>query len=86
MVGRAKQLEINDINEFKKKIKSSYIDNKDIVVHIPYLPNFAAPTGESYLKSKELLAEEIIRCFLLDIPYLILHLGSHLRIGGKKWD
>ena len=80
----AKPLEINDINEFKKKIKNSYIDNKDIVVHIPYLPNFAAPTGESYQKSKELLAEEIIRCSLLDIPYLILHLGSHLGSGEKN--
>jgi deoxyribonuclease IV len=81
---RAKSLEMNDVKEFKNKIHDSYIDKNDVVVHIPYLPNFAAPDGESYNKSKDLLAEEIIRCVELDIPYLILHLGSHLGSGEKN--
>jgi deoxyribonuclease IV len=81
---RAKYLEMNDVKEFKNKIHDSYIDKNDVVVHIPYLPNFAAPDGESYNKSKDLLAEEIIRCVELDIPYLILHLGSHLGSGEKN--
>jgi len=81
---RAKSLEMNDVKEFKSKINDSYIDKNDVVVHIPYLPNFAAPDGESYNKSKDILAEEIIRCFELDIPFLILHLGSHLGFGEKN--
>ncbi|MGI9009935.1 MAG: deoxyribonuclease IV [Nitrososphaeraceae archaeon] len=81
---RAKSLEMNDVKEFKSKINDSYIDRNDVVVHIPYLPNFAAPDGESYNKSKDVLAEEIIRCFELDIPFLILHLGSHLGFGEKN--
>ena len=81
---RAKSLEMNDVKEFKSKINDSYIDKNDVVVHIPYLPNFAAPDGESYNKSKDVLAEEIIRCFELDIPFLILHLGSHLGFGEKN--
>ncbi len=81
---RAKSLEMNDVKEFKRKINDSYIDKNDIVVHIPYLPNFAAPDGEVYNKSKDVLAEEIIRCFELDIPFLILHLGSHLGFGEKN--
>jgi deoxyribonuclease IV len=81
---RAKSLEMNDVKEFKSKINDSYIDKNDVVVHIPYLPNFAAPEGDSYNKSKDVLAEEIIRCFELDIPFLILHLGSHLGFGEKN--
>ena len=81
---RAKSLGMNDVKEFKNKINDSYIDKNDVVVHIPYLPNFAAPDGESYNKSKDVFAEEIIRCFELDIPYLILHLGSHLGSGEKN--
>jgi deoxyribonuclease-4 len=81
---RAKSLDMNDVKEFKSKINDSYIDKNDVVVHIPYLPNFAAPDGESYHKSKDVLAEEIIRCYELDIPFLILHLGSHLGFGEKN--
>jgi deoxyribonuclease IV len=79
-----KPLEMKDVEEFKRKIKNSPIDKKNVVVHMPYLPNFAAPNSESYDKSKKVLSEEIIRCYLLDIHYLILHLGSHLGIGKKN--
>jgi deoxyribonuclease IV len=79
-----KPLEMKDVEEFKRKIKNSSIDKKNVVVHMPYLPNFAAPNSESYDKSKIVLSEEIIRCYLLDIPYLILHLGSHLGFGKKN--
>jgi deoxyribonuclease IV len=48
---------------------------------MPYLPNLAAPNNDFYLKSKEVFADEIIRCYLLDISYIILHLGSHLGNG-----
>ena len=79
-----KPLEMKDVDEFKRKLDNSHIDKKNIVVHMPYLPNLAAPKGESYDKSKKVLCEEIIRCYLLDIPYLILHLGSHLGLGEKN--
>jgi deoxyribonuclease-4 len=78
---KAKSLEVLDIEKYKKKIKESYIDKKDVVVHMPYLPNLAAPQNDFYIKSREVLAEEIIRCFILDISYLVLHLGSHLGSG-----
>lgn len=80
----AKPLEMKDVDEFKRKLENSHIDKKNIVVHMPYLPNLAAPKSESYDKSKKVLCEEIIRCDLLDIPYLILHLGSHLGLGEKN--
>ena len=78
---KAKSLEVQDIDKYKRKINESYIDKKDVVVHMPYLPNLAAPQNNLYFKSREVLAEEIVRCFMLDISYLILHLGSHLGSG-----
>jgi deoxyribonuclease IV len=78
---RTKSLEVKDIEEYKRMIEESYIDKKDVVVHMPYLPNLAAPNNDFYLKSTEVLADEIIRCYLLDISYIILHLGSHLGSG-----
>ncbi len=78
---KAKSLQVLDIEKYKRKINESYIDKKDVVVHMPYLPNLAAPQNDFYIKSREVLAEEIIRCFILDISYLVLHLGSHLGSG-----
>lgn len=78
---KAKSLEVKDIEKYKRKINDSYIDKKDVFVHMPYLPNLAAPQNDFYFKSREVLAEEIVRCFMLDISYLILHLGSHLGSG-----
>lgn len=78
---KAKSLEVLDIEKYKRKINESYIDKKDVVVHMPYLPNLAAPQNDFYFKSREVLAEEIVRCFILDISYLVLHLGSHLGSG-----
>src|SRR3712207_2743153 len=73
---KAKSLEVQDIEEYKRKINESYIDPKNVVVHMPYLPNLAAPKNDFYFKSIEVLAEEIIRCVMLDISYIILHLGD----------
>ena len=78
---KAKSLEVLDIEKYKRRINESYIDKKDVVVHMPYLPNLAAPHNDFYFKSREVLAEEIVRCFILDISYLVLHLGSHLGSG-----
>ena len=51
---------------------------------MPYLPNLSAPDGELYQKSLEILEDEIIRCNLLQIPSLVIHLGSHLGKGFKN--
>lgn len=81
---KAKSLEVQDIEEYKRRINESYIDPKNVVVHMPYLPNLAAPNNDFYIKSREVLAEEIIRCVMLDISYIILHLGSHLGSGANN--
>jgi len=80
----AKPLGAEEIESFKKMINQSYIDNKSVIVHMPYLPNLASPDGESYYKSKNTLYEEITRCSFLGIPCIVLHLGSHLGSGKQN--
>lgn len=81
---KAKVLEQKEASLFKENLIQSSIDSRAVVVHMPYLPNLAAPSSEMYEKSVSTLAEEITRCNLLEIPYLVIHLGSHLGKGEKS--
>lgn len=80
----AKQLTKADIKSFHIKLASSGIRPDSVMVHMPYLPNLAAPNGELYRKSIETLASEVLRCVALGIPFLVIHLGSHLGKGSES--
>ena len=54
------------------------------VDHMPYLPNLASARDEVYQKSVQALAEELDRCRILGISYLVTHLGSHLGAGRES--
>jgi deoxyribonuclease-4 len=69
--------------ERKEKIKSS-IDRSAIFVHMPYLPNLSSPNKKIYDQSVQVLSEELKRTSALNIPYLVIHLGSHQGEGIKK--
>jgi len=77
----AKPLAPDDVQLFKSKLSTSGIDKDAVIVHMPYLPNLSGPDGEFYTKSVETLAGEIQRCSALGIPYLVIHLGSHMGKG-----
>ena len=79
----AKPLAADDVTLFKKRVVASGIDFGSTVVHMPYLPNLSGPAGECYTKSVDTLASEIERAGDLGIPYLVIHLGSHLGKGAK---
>lgn len=79
-----RQLTPSETDIFKEKLGNSPIDPESVVVHMPYLPNLSAPSGEMYEKSISVLTDEITRCNMLDIPYLVIHLGSHLGRGRKN--
>ncbi len=79
----AKPLAPDDVAAFKNKLAASGIDRASTVVHMPYLPNLSGPAGEMYTKSVDTLASEIERVSALGIPYLVIHLGSHLGKGQE---
>jgi deoxyribonuclease-4 len=83
---RSRTLQVNEIIKFNEKLRESGM--KPVFSHIPYLPNFSSPNMIVYRKSVKSLVEELNRCNKLDIPYIVIHLGSHLgkgrRIGLKK--
>jgi deoxyribonuclease IV len=76
----AKPLVEDDVKNFQIKLAKSSISRDSVLVHMPYLPNLASPDGELYRKSVDTLATEMHRCSLLGISYLVIHLGSHLRM------
>jgi deoxyribonuclease-4 len=73
----AKPLDEKDAIAFRDKLAASGINSNSVLVHMPYLPNLAGPNGELYKKSTEALIQEVQRCSLLGIRYLVIHLGSH---------
>ncbi len=80
----AKELSIEDIKNFKDKLKASKIDKFATCAHMPYLPNLSSPKPDGFEKSVKSLVEEVERCGKLGIPYLVTHLGSHLGTGEEE--
>ena len=80
----AKPMDREDVKLFKSKLSNSNIQQNSVAVHMPYLPNLSAPDGEIYRKSVNILTEEVYRCSILDIPYLVIHFGSHLGKGAES--
>ena len=79
-----KVLDARDVQMFKLKLRHSGIISDAVAVHMPYLPNLSAPNGELYKKSIDSLISELHRCFQLEIPNLVVHLGSHLGSGTQN--
>ena len=80
----AKPLVNEDVEKFRAKLAKSPIPPESVIVHMPYLPNLAAPEGELYKKSVDTLVGEVQRCITLGIPSLVIHLGSHLGKGTEE--
>jgi deoxyribonuclease-4 len=77
----AKAIAPDDVHLFKSKLSASGIEKNSTIVHMPYLPNLSGPDSEFYKKSVETLKGETQRCSALGIPYLVIHLGSHMGKG-----
>ncbi len=77
-----KKLQPEMIRAFKRVAKETNIS--PIVAHASYLINLGSPHPNTVTKSIQSLVDEIERCELLGIPYLVLHPGSHLSSGEKN--
>jgi deoxyribonuclease-4 len=53
------------------------------VSHDSYLINLASPDERLWGMSIDLFVEELMRCMLLGIPYLVTHPGAHMNCGEE---
>lgn len=54
---------------------------KHLVAHDSYLINVGSPDDELWAKSRAALEDELVRCDLLGVPYLVSHPGAHVNSG-----
>ncbi len=76
-----KPLTEEDIARFKAKAEETGIH--PVVGHTSYLLNLASPKDALWQKSRNTLIIELERCEALDVPYLVLHPGSHVGTGEE---
>jgi deoxyribonuclease IV len=55
-----------------------------VIGHSAYLINLAAPDDALYEKSLQAFLDELQRCELLGIPYLVVHPGAHMGAGEAQ--
>jgi deoxyribonuclease-4 len=78
---KAKPLSDDGIVQFKAEAARSGI--APLLAHGSYLINLASPSDELWQRSIEAFAEELERCRVLGIPYLVLHPGAHTGSGTE---
>ena len=75
----AKPLEDKVINQFKAELIKENYSTKYILPHAGYLINLGNSDNVKRKKSLDSFIEELKRCRQLDLQYLNIHPGSHLR-------
>ena len=79
---RTRPIPQQSIDQFS--IRRREYDLFPVISHMPYLPNLASPREEVYSRSVQALTDELVRCQLLGIPYVVAHLGSNLGAGVRN--
>lgn len=78
----AKQITDEQTELFKQTLKKSSI--APVITHASYLINIGSSDLTTQKKSVAALAEELTRCHMLGIPYLVLHPGSSTGASEKE--
>lgn len=76
-----KPLTEEDVAQFKAKAEETSIE--PVVGHASYLLNLGTPDEALWTKSRDMLITELERCEALEVPYLVLHPGSHVGAGEE---
>jgi deoxyribonuclease-4 len=76
---KAKPLTAAEIKAFREACLAAGMG--PVIAHSAYLINLAAPDEVLYEKSIQASLDELQRCELLDIPYLVIHPGAHMGTG-----
>jgi len=71
------------------ELRSYFVKKKQynpfaIIAHDSYLINLCSPKEEIEQKSIAAFSDELNRCKILKLPYLVMHPGSHLG-KGEEW-
>ena len=66
---------------FKEALATSGIGA--VMAHASYLINLAATSSDFLARSRHNLAEEVLRCHQLGIPYVVVHPGAHMGLGER---
>ena len=76
--------EINDFVtlEAYKLMKENNIELDKVIVHAPYIVNLANPDNMEF--SIDFLTNEVERCNLLGMKYLVLHPGSSVNVSREE--
>lgn len=72
------------VAEFKKAVADTGIDPMAVVSHDSYLINLCAPDLELREKSVNGLKDEIFRCSLYGIPFVVSHMGAEKGQGEEE--
>ncbi len=78
---RARPIADDEVVRFKAALEEHQIG--PVVAHDSYLINLASPKDELWEKSIAAFREELERCELLGIPFLVTHPGSHTGSGTE---
>ncbi len=78
---RAKPICQEEVDRFNAALIETGIH--PVVAHTSYLINLGSPDAALWKKSIAAMEDELTRCKLLGIPYLVVHPGSHI---GKGTD
>ena len=77
----AKPLDPLVVERFREQHAATGV--RHLVAHDSYLINMASPDDTMWEKSRVAFREELDRCDLLDVPYLVTHPGAHLGSGEE---
>lgn len=67
---------------FHQALKTTTI--KTVITHATYLINIGSPDSTTSKKSTDALIDELERCALLTIPFLVLHPGASLKSNQQE--
>ena len=77
----AKPLDPDVVTRFHEEVERTGIGAGKLVVHDSYLINLASPKPDILEKSIPAFTDELQRCDLLGVPYLVTHPGAHTGSG-----
>lgn len=79
-----KPLTEEQIELFRQTAEIKGFNKNDIIAHATYLINIGSPSLTVSAQSAQTLRQELIICSQLEIPYLVLHPGSHVQTDSRR--